>query len=55
MIAEKFILASSETLYEGVVVETIMQWKQGERNNFTFVFFQYNNGKMITRIKMMFK
>lgn len=52
MSTEKFILAQSDTTYAGKVIETRFQWRQvGDK----YVFFQYSNGKMVTRFKMKFK
>lgn len=55
MITEKFILASSEIEYAGILVETLVQWQQPSRKGFQYVFFQYNNGEMVTRFKLKFK
>lgn len=52
MTTHKFILAQSDTVYAGKIIETRMQWKQvGDK----YVFFQYCDDEMVARFKLKFK
>lgn len=50
-----YILASDKIDYAGKVVETRVQWQTPMKKGLTYVFFQYCNGLMVSRIKMRFK